>query len=179
MRLPFLLCLALAACSSDPTDGSPPPPQDVQPFDLASDATDVQRVDVGDDRPGPMDAGADTGFDVGFGFEAAAQEIPGPDVVDAGAGCSSDAPVPCPCGLTTGYRSCNPDGTFGTCVCSAGDAGSDVPADARISCGSLPTEPACSTSAQCAMCQPASTGEVWCCRPNGTCGVSPGVFACP
>lgn len=139
----ILLLLTLVACTSDPTDGNPPPPQDVQPFDLAADATDAQRVDVGDDRPGPMDAGADAGFDVGF--EAAAQEIPGPDVVDAG----------------------------------VTDAGSDVPADARISCGALPAEPACTTSAQCAMCQPASSGEVWCCRANGTCGVSPNVFVCP
>ena len=147
MRFLLPLALALAACSSDPTDQNPPPPQDAQPFDLAPDAADAQRVDVGDDRPGPMDAGADAGFDVGF---EAAQEIPGPDVVDAGA---TDA------GVT--------------------DAGSDVPADARISCGSLPAEPACTTSAQCAMCQPASSGEVWCCRPNGTCGVRSGVFACP
>ena len=91
MRLSFFLCLALAACSSDPTDGNPPPPQDVQPFDLAPDATDAQRVDVGGDRPGPMGAGADAGFDVGF--EAAAQEIPGPDVADAGGDVAGDQPA--------------------------------------------------------------------------------------
>lgn len=157
MRLPFLLALSLAACSSDPAQ-----PADASPADTA--ALDTSPVDVGDDRSappdlGPRDAGldagvADAGFDVGF--EAAAQEIPGPDVVDAGA---TDVP-----------RADASDAT---------DTGSDAPADARISCGSLPAEPACTTSAECAMCQPASSGEVWCCRANGTCGVSPGVFACP
>ena len=84
MRLPLLLALvsAFAACSSDPTDGNPPAPQDAQPTDIGQDATDVQRVDVGEDRPAPMDAGADAGFDVGF--EAALQELPAPDAGDSG-----------------------------------------------------------------------------------------------
>lgn len=156
MRLLFLcVSLALAACSSDPA------PADAGTADTSP--LDSSPVDVGDDRSalpdlGPRDTGLDAGTDAGFdvGFEAASQEIPGPDVVDAGA-----ADVP---------RADASDAT---------DTGSDAPADARISCGSLPAEPACTTSAQCAMCQPASSGEVWCCRANGTCGVSPGVFACP
>ena len=157
MRLPLLLALvsAFAACSSDPTDGNPPAPQDAQPTDIGQDATDVQRVDVGEDRPAPMDAGADAGFDVGF--EAALQELPAPDAGDSGTA----------------------DAASDVAADRAGDAATDVPEDVRISCGSLPTEPACTTSAMCAMCQPASSGEVWCCRPNGTCGVTPGVFACP
>ena len=71
MRFLLPLALALAACSSDPTDQNPPPPQDVQATDIGVDATDtgVDRlvVDVSDDRPAPIDNGTpDAGVDASF-----------------------------------------------------------------------------------------------------------------
>lgn len=183
MRLLFLpLCLALAACSSDPA-----PPADAGPADTGAPVDlghDVLVVDVTEDRPAPVDmppAPTDTGTDAAvkdWPFVDTGGDAP-PDVTEdrpgpSDARCSPDAPVPCPCGLTSGTRECRADGTLGLCQCGvATDAGSDVPADVRVNCGAAgePDRP-CATHADCAACIPGAFGEPWCCRPNGYCGAS-------
>jgi hypothetical protein len=78
MRFLLPLTLALAACSSDPA-----PPVDSGTVDSGG-PVDVPPLDLGTpDTGASVDLGTpDAGFDAGF--EAATQEIPGPDVVDAG-----------------------------------------------------------------------------------------------
>lgn len=91
MRFLLPLALALAACSSDPAPADSGPADTGAPADVPQTgdlgATDTGSADVGFDRPATPDAG----FDVGF--EAAAQEIPGPDVVDAGGDAAGDQPA--------------------------------------------------------------------------------------
>ena len=123
MRFLLPLALALAACSSDPTDQNPPPPQDVQATDIGVDATDtgVDRlvVDVSDDRPAPIDNGpADAGVDASFhsdpipladlGFDLGADA--GGDAADAAA---MDAPT---CGR------CTANNAVTRCLVQAGEA---------------------------------------------------------
>ena len=84
MRLPLLLAasLALAACSSDPTDQNPPPPQDVQATDIGVDATDtgVDRLVVAAERAADEVDGGDLAEHRGEGRD------PGQRALEAGAG---------------------------------------------------------------------------------------------
>jgi hypothetical protein len=159
MRAPALLCLALAACSSDPCQGanctfnqvdSGPAAED-RPRDNEAGApldtgADVPAVDAGDDRPSAIDAGADAG-PADVGAEVFFGELP-PIVEDV-----RDA------GVDTG----------------AADAGSDVPAaDVRMACGGAMPDLPCRSHSDCAVCIPGALGEPWCCSAGGYCGLSNG-----
>lgn len=158
MRFLLPLALALAACSSDPTDQNPPPPQDVQATDIGVDATDtgVDRlvVDVSDDRPAPIDNGpADAGVDVSFHSDP----IPLADLgFDLGADAGGDA-----AGDVAGDQ-------LGD---AAADAARDVPADARIVCTN--DDVRCTTNEECqAACLPGAPGSNiagWCCPGRHHC----------
>lgn len=142
MRLPFLLCLALAACSSDPAPPADSGPADTGMVDTGWPWTDAVDV-IADDRMALPDFGPrDTGADV-----VAVADVPAADVVDATV---ADA---------------------GADVVAVADAGSDVPADVRINCA-VPGAPdiACSSHADCARCIPGAFNSIWCCRANGSCG---------
>lgn len=148
MRFLLPLALALAACSSDPTDQNPPPPQDARATDIGVDATDVVRVDVSDDRPAPIDNGpADAGVDVSFHSDPIPLADLGFDLGagDAGGDAAGDV---------------------------AGDQPGDVAADARVNCQAA-TSVQCRTSAECAAtCLPHTSTDVvrWCCIGGGELG---------
>lgn len=156
MRFFLPLCLALAACSSDPA-----PPVDSGPADTGPVQVDIGSTsDVLDVPAVPHDQGADSGA-VDAGDAVAVVDAPAVDAVDAAA---VDA---------------------GADAVAVGDAGSDVPVDARadvpagsVNCGALPREPACGSNADCAMCQPTAAGEAWCCGLNGSCGTRTGRTVC-
>ena len=84
MRLPFLAAFALAACSSDPA------PIDSGPYVDQHPDSGWTWADAGEDRPAPMDAGADV-VDAGAGADVdvwSFEEDPAPDrpttdVIDA------------------------------------------------------------------------------------------------
>ncbi|MDO9016538.1 MAG: hypothetical protein Q8S73_26625 [Deltaproteobacteria bacterium] len=141
-----LLCLALAACSSDPA------PSDVPTVDAGwtpDTSVDAQVPgDVGDDRPGPMDVPADRPPATDTGADAVVKDWPFVDLggaVDAG----TDAP---------------PDVTEDR----PGDAGSDVPADVRVVCTN--DDVRCTTNEQCqAVCLPYAPGRTWCCPGRHHC----------
>lgn len=168
--------LLVVACNGDPApnDAGIEAGLDAQALDLgfvdrpgpdvgidAGGGTDIVDVFVATDPAPILDRGTDVGMDAGA------------DAADAGngsdAGCSSDAPVPCPCGFTSGVRECRSDGTLGVCLCGedagATDAAADVPVDrpdVRIFCGAGPDQP-CRTHDDCSVCIPSPTG-FWCCR---------------
>jgi len=125
---------------------------DVQMNDAAPVSHDGCGLDPDGNCVGPMDVQPDRGAPVD-------------------ATCSPDAPVPCPCGLTSGARECRADGTLGLCQCGVGtDAGSDVPSDVRINCAPIgKPDITCRSHADCTACIPGAFNSIWCCARSGVC----------
>ena len=104
-------------------------------------APDVPAVDVVEDRPAPVDLGSDAGADGGEEFPTIVD--PAPDSGPRGADVQ----------LADGGRD----------AVAVGDAGSDVPADVRVSCNEKAAL-RCTSHEQCAaMCLPAMDDHPWCC----------------